>query len=85
LYPRFIAGINRAPPEDVRGLPGFEHHLKVMADPTHPEHADIAQLYGNAFNSTDISEAEIIIRTDKLTKRRAPRKAGSAKTKRKLN
>jgi hypothetical protein len=30
-YPRFIEGANRAPPEDVGGLPGFENFLDVMA------------------------------------------------------
>ena len=42
-YPRFIEGANRAPHEDVGGVPGFENFLNVMAKPKHPEHADFKQ------------------------------------------
>jgi hypothetical protein len=82
-YPRFIEGANRAPPEDVGGIPGFENFLKVMAKPRHPEHADIKQWYGRPFDPKDIAEAEIATRIAKLAKRSKPKK--SAATKPKLN
>lgn len=84
-YPRFIAGANRAPPEDVGGQPGFEHFLAVMADPAHPEHADIKQWYGSAFNPKDIAEAEITMRMRKLVKRRTIGKPAPVKSKRQIN
>jgi hypothetical protein len=84
-YPRFIDGTHRAPPEDVGGQPGFEHFLSVMADPTHPEHADIAQWYGGIFDPKDISEPEIATRMGKLAKRRALGKAAFAKSRGQIN
>ncbi len=76
-YPRFVAGANRAPPEDVGGAPGFEHFLEVMADPAHPEHNDHSTWYGHRFNPKDISEAEIASRFNKLAKPQNPAKTTS--------
>lgn len=79
-YPRFLAGANRAPPEDVGGFPGFEQFLDVMADPKHPEHKDIAAWYGRKFDPKDISETEIQRRFKKLQKAKTkPRAASSPK------
>lgn len=66
VYPRFVKGANRAPPEDIGGFPGFEHFLNVMGDPAHPEHQDIATWYGREFDPKDISENEIQRRFKKL-------------------
>ena len=78
-YPRFIEGANRAPPEDVGGIPGFEHFINIMADPRHPEHADITQWYGRAFDPKDIAEAEITTRIAKLAKRQKTKKSAATK------
>ena len=84
-YPRFIEGAHRAPPEDVGGEPGFEHFLAVMANPAHPEHADLTRWYGDSFDLNDISEGKIAARIAKLTKRKPPRKPAAAKSKRQIN
>lgn len=42
-YPRFIAGERDCPPEDCGGIPGFYEMLEARADPTHPDHAEIAE------------------------------------------
>ena len=84
-YPRFIAGVHRAPPEDVGGEPGFENFLIVMADPKHPEHNEIKSWYGGNFDPTDISETKILARMAKLTKRKPPRKRAAAKSKHQIN
>lgn len=78
-YPRFIEGANRAPPEDVGGIPGFENFLNVMAKPKHPEHADIKQWYGRTFDPKDIAEAEIVTRIAKLAKRQKNKKSATTK------
>ncbi len=78
-YPRFIEGANRAPPEDVGGIPGFENFLTIMAKPHHPEHADIKRWYGRTFDPKDITEAEIATRMAKLAKRHRPKKSAVSK------
>ncbi|MGB8313902.1 MAG: plasmid pRiA4b ORF-3 family protein [Aestuariivirga sp.] len=79
IYPRFIEGANRAPPEDVGGIHGFENFLNVMAKPKHPEHAEIKQWYGRTFDPKDIAEAEITTRIAKLAKRKNTKKSAAAK------
>lgn len=85
VYPRFIDGARRAPPEDVGGQPGFENFLSVMADSHHPEHNDIKRWYGRAFNPDDIAKPQIAAQIAKLTKRKPSRKAATAKSRRKTN
>lgn len=78
VYPRFVDGERRAPPEDVGGLPGFEQFLEAMARPRHPEHRSVLQWYGQPFDPEDISPDEIHARMAKLAKRRAAGKAAHA-------
>ena len=42
-YPRYVGGEHAAPPEDCGGLPGFYDKLDALADPKHPDHAEIAE------------------------------------------
>jgi hypothetical protein len=50
-YPRCIAGEHACPPEDCGGAPGYQHLLKVLRQPDHPEHADsVGWLKGHAKN-----------------------------------
>lgn len=42
-YPRYIAGEWAAPPEDCGGILGFYAVLDALADPKHPDHADVAE------------------------------------------
>ena len=80
-YPRFVDGDRRAPPEDVGGPPGFEEFLGAMARPRHPEHKSVLEWYGQVFDPTDISPAQIYTRMATLAKRRASGKAAQASTK----
>jgi Plasmid pRiA4b ORF-3-like protein len=41
--PRYVAGEWAGPPEDCGGIPGFYNALDAMADPQHPDHADIME------------------------------------------
>lgn len=84
-YPHFIDGVHRAPPEDVGGEPGFENFLIVMADPKHPEHAELKRWYGRDFDPTDISETKILARIAKLSNRKPQRKPAAIKSKRQIN
>ena len=59
VYPRFIDGQRRAPPEDVGGIPGYEQFLIAMADPRHPAHKKLLKWYGRLFDPDDIELASI--------------------------
>jgi Plasmid pRiA4b ORF-3-like protein len=85
VYPRFIDGARRAPPEDVGGQPGFENFISVMADPKHPEYTELKRWYGRAFNPDDIAEPQIADRLAKLAKRKPSTKPKIAKPKHQIN
>jgi Plasmid pRiA4b ORF-3-like protein len=38
------------PPEDIGGTPGFQHFLRVMRDPHHPEHGEMVAWVGGRFD-----------------------------------
>ncbi len=40
-YPICMEGARSCPPEDCGGTEGYDHLLKVLAQPSHPEHSDI--------------------------------------------
>lgn len=48
--PACLAGANACPPEDVGGPPGFEYFLDAIADPKHPEHADLLAWGGGEYD-----------------------------------
>jgi hypothetical protein len=50
LYPRCIAGKRACPPEDCGGVWGYEHLLEVLRDPKHPEHREMLEWVGGAFD-----------------------------------
>lgn len=59
FYPHCTAGEHAAVPEDCGGLPGFEEFIEVMADPKHPEHAEMVRWCGGEYDVDDFNVAEI--------------------------
>lgn len=53
-----IGGENTCPPQDVGGAPGYEEFLEALADPRHPEHANLKRWIGRPFDprAFDIEE-----------------------------
>lgn len=82
-YPRYIDGERRAPPEDVGGTPGFENFLDAIADPKHPDHAELigwyAGFYGGTYQPDTIDELVTKRRVAAIASRRAAGKTAYAK------
>lgn len=49
-YPCVVEGKRACPPEDCGGTGGYEHLLKILADPRHPEHAGMVEWVGGSFD-----------------------------------
>ncbi|MBM3492579.1 MAG: plasmid pRiA4b ORF-3 family protein [Alphaproteobacteria bacterium] len=83
-YPRLVDGAGRCPPEDCGGIPGFYSFLEALADPRHPEHAELLDWHGGPFDAADLDEAGIRQRLARLATARARatvrRKLGAGKT-----
>lgn len=59
--PACIGGRRAGPPEDCGGPWGYEHLLAALADPTHPEHRELAEWLGRpldpeAFDPDDFAD-----------------------------
>ncbi len=50
-HPVCLAGANARPPEDCGGIGGYYNLLEIMADPKHPEHADMKDWVGGELNA----------------------------------
>ncbi len=58
-YPICIKAKRACPLEDVGGFWGYEDFLKTIADPSHPEHADLLAWAGGAFDPEAVDLDEI--------------------------
>jgi integrase/recombinase XerD len=77
VYPCFIEGKGRCPPEDVGGSPGFYHFLKVMRNTRHREHRELKEWLGESFNPNNMDTASIRRRLKELSPRPAKAKRSS--------
>jgi hypothetical protein len=74
--PHCLDGARACPPEDCGGTPGYEHLLRVLADPADPEHAELLEWVGGEFDPDAFDVAatnELLELYDRHTRRRAPR------------
>lgn len=69
IYPAFIDGERRCPPEDVGGVPGYERFLEIMRDPRDPEYASTLDWLGEPFDADDINHQMIRFRFGEIVKR----------------
>ncbi|NOT32742.1 MAG: plasmid pRiA4b ORF-3 family protein [Candidatus Eisenbacteria bacterium] len=51
FYPRLTDGARACPPEDCGGAAGYEHLLTALAHPMHPEHRELTEWVGGAFDA----------------------------------
>jgi len=66
-YPRCLAGRRNGPPEDCGGPWGYMELLQALADPTHPEHAEMREWLGGELDpdALDLGEVNALLRPDK--------------------
>lgn len=58
-YPVCIAGKRACPPEDSGGTWGYEEKLKILNDPSHPEHDEIVEWMGDNYDSEYFDCSEV--------------------------
>lgn len=59
-YPRCLAGARACPPEDCRGVHGFDAFLDAIADPRHPEHAQLVEWSGGTYDPSVFAPAQVV-------------------------
>jgi len=52
-HPVCLAGANACPPEDCGGIGGYYNLLEIMADPKHPEHAEMKEWIGDELDAVE--------------------------------
>jgi Plasmid pRiA4b ORF-3-like protein len=58
-YPRCVAGKRACPPEDVGGVWGYANFVDAMHNDAHPEHDDLLEWYGGAFDPEAFSLEDV--------------------------
>ena len=69
LYPRLVDAQGRCPPEDVGGLPGCQHFLDAISNPSHPDHDDLLEWHGGPFDPAVAPIDKLQLDVLKLAKR----------------
>jgi hypothetical protein len=59
IYPRCLEGSRRCPPEDCGGIHGYRNFLRVIADPSDPEHESMLEWIGGPFDPEDFDPTRI--------------------------
>ena len=59
VVPRCIAGARACPPEDCGGVGGYYNFVAAMTNPSHPEHAEMAEWHGASFNPEEFNVESI--------------------------
>jgi len=68
-YPRLTAARGRCPPEDTGGPPGYAMLLEALADPDHPEHAEMRAWAGGTFDARVADFDDLAFEVAKLARR----------------
>jgi hypothetical protein len=63
-HPICLAGANACPPEDCGGPPGYDNLLEILADPKHPDHAQMAEWIGGKWDASrfDLEAANALLK-----------------------
>jgi len=58
-YPRCLGGARRCPPEDCGGVDGYANFLRIISDPSDPEHDSMLEWVGGSFDPEDFDPAAV--------------------------
>lgn len=63
-YPRYVAGAQACPPEDVGGLASYDQFLEALKDPNDPARQEMADWIGRKFDpeAFDLAKTNQILR-----------------------
>ena len=59
-YPVCLAGRRACPPEDCGGTWGYEELLRKLADPSHPEHAEVLDWLGGPLGPAKFDPEDVV-------------------------
>ncbi len=68
-YPHYVGGKGGCPPENCGGIPGYYTMLDALADPRHPDHAEVAE-YLEDWDPNEIEELPLRIALSRIANRR---------------
>jgi len=72
LYPRFLGGERRCPPEDCGGMPGYYEFLSNIASKQNKKRKAALDWYGAPCDPDQIDEQQIIAALDRIAHMRRP-------------
>lgn len=74
FYPRLVAGRRACPPEDCGGSHGYQNLLAVRADPSHPDHEEMADWLDKEFDpeALDLAALNALLQEMTRGRRRVP-------------
>jgi hypothetical protein len=80
LYPQFLGGERRCPPEDCGGFPGYCDFLDNIASKQSKKRKAALNWYGRPYVPGDIDEQQIIINLKSIANPRRPGRSKAVKT-----
>lgn len=72
LYPQFLGGERRCPPEDCGGFPGYYEFLDNIAGKQNKKRKAALDWYGGPYDPDDTGEQQIITALGRISNRRRP-------------
>ena len=72
LYPQFLGGERRCPPEDCGGFPGYYEFLDNIASKQSRKRKAALDWYGGPYDSDEIDEEQIVAALKRMANRRRP-------------
>lgn len=72
LYPQFLGGERRCPPEDCGGFPGYCEFLDNIVSKQSNKRKAALDWYGGAYDPVDIDEKQIVAALKRIANRRGP-------------